>query len=359
MTPLDYYLQKCQEGVIFDDPEQKPALNALQCLYDALIIENQRRKSFFSFLRKPRLVQGLYLWGGVGIGKTFLMDCFYHTLPIPKLRMHFYQFMQRIHSGLTQLQGHKDPLQIIAKQLAEKTQVLCFDEFFVTDITDAMILGRLLKALFATGVCLVTTSNMKPDDLYKNGLQREQFIPAIELIKKNTEVIYITTKIDYRLRHLKEAGVFYTPLDDVAKQKMEKSFTIMAEGEAIDSRPLEICGREITVIRRSKTVAWFDFNVICSIPRSQQDYLAIAKEFKTIFISDIPLIASQDRDRICLFISLVDVFYDARVRLVISAAEPVENIYNRGHMVLEYTRTHSRLIEMQSTDYFASEFNHR
>lgn len=356
MTPEEYYQEQCHNGFIFEDPEQCNALKALQQIYFDLIAENNKRNQWLSVLHRPQSVKGLYLWGSVGIGKTFLMDCFYQSLPFKqKMRMHFHAFMQRIHAELKQHQGEKDPLQVIAKQLAKEAMVLCFDELFVSDITDAMILGRLLKALFANHVCLVATSNIAPDELYKNGLQREQFLPAIAAIKKETQVLNIPTTVDYRLRHLKEAGVFYTPLDDSARHNMEKSFAELARNLKIDDAPITICGREIHVQKKTEGIVWFDFKDICSVPRSQMDYLEIARCYHTVFISDIPIIPEDAKDTICLFISLVDVFYDARVRLVISAAEPVSNIYNRGYMVLEYTRTHSRLLEMQSLDYFATE----
>jgi cell division protein ZapE len=357
MTPLAYYQEQINKGVIFSDAQQQNAMQHLQNVYDDLIHEVKQRSKVLSIFRNPQLVKGLYLWGSVGIGKTFMMDCFYQCLPFPnKMRMHFHQFVQRIHNALTQHQGEKDPLQIIAKEIAKDTIVLCFDELFVSDITDAMLLGRLFKALFERGVCLVATSNAAPDELYKNGLQREQFLPAIALIKKNTTVIHIPTAIDYRLRHLKEAGVFYTPLNDETYQKMEKSFSSLTDGLSIETTPIEIAGRLIQVKKRAGDIVWFDFNEICRVPRSQKDYLIIAKEYRTVFISDIPIINANEKDTICLLISLVDVFYDARVRLVISAAEPVDQIYSRGYMILEYTRTHSRLLEMQSVDYFTNEF---
>lgn len=356
MTPLDYYSEQCKQGKIFEDPQQVLALKSLQQVYFQLLTENQKRTSWFAFMRKPQLVHGVYLCGGVGIGKTLLMDCFYHCLPFPnKMRMHFHQFMQLVHQELTQYQGKMDPLQWVAHDLSKQAMVLCFDELFVSDITDAMLLGRLFKLLFERGVCLVATSNSMPGDLYKNGLQRSQFLPAIELLKKNMEVIHILTTIDYRLRHLKEAGVFYTPLDETAQKNMEKSFDVLSLGKKIITDPIEICGRLIPIKKRTEDIIWFEFDVICRVPRSQKDYLEIAKKYRTVFISDIPLIESNAKDMICLFISLVDVFYDAGVRLVISAAEPVEQIYNRGYMILEYTRTHSRLLEMQSMDYFAGE----
>lgn len=359
MTPLEYYREQCEKGVIVEDPLQLAALDHLQRVYHDLIREQQRRSGLASWFRKTSLIKGLYLWGGVGIGKTFMMDCFYHTLPFPnKMRMHFHQFMQSVHNALAQHQGEADPLFVIAKELSNKTMVLCFDEFFVADITDAMILGRLFKALFANGVCLVTTSNVTPDDLYKNGLQRLQFLSTIAMIKQNTDVVHVPTIIDYRLRHLKEAGVFYTPLNKAATDNMEKTFELLASNRSVDTNPIDIYHRLIKIKKQAGDIVWFDFSDICSVPRSQKDYLAIAERYRTVFISDIPIIEASNKDTICLFISMVDVFYDARVRLVISAAESVADIYSRGYKVLEYTRTHSRLLEMQSTDYFAGEFNH-
>ena len=353
MTPLDYYQEQCNKGIIFDDPQQRLAMQSLQQIYFDLQEEHAKRAGLLSVFRKPRVVKGLYLWGGVGIGKTFLMDCFYNCLPFSqKMRMHFHQFMQLIHQKLKQHQGEKNPLDSIAKELSEQVVLLCFDELYVSDIADAMLLGRLFKALFSRGVCLVTTSNTRPDDLYKNGLQREQFLPAIELLKINTEVVHITTAIDYRLRHLKEAGVFYSPLDETARQKMAKSFETLADNKPVDHDPIIIQGRPIQVRKKTDDLVWFEFEAICSVPRSQTDYLEIAKQFKTVMISDIPVIAPNAKDTICLFVNMVDVFYDARVRLVISAAEPVAELYSRGYMIMEYARTHSRLLEMQSLDYF-------
>ncbi len=353
MTPLEYYQDQCNKGIIFEDPQQFAAMEKLQRIYFDLLIEHKRRQGVLSFFRQPKLIKGLYLWGGVGIGKTFMMDCFYNCLPFQeKMRMHFHQFMKSVHQQLKKYQGKKEPLQLIADDIARQTLLLCFDELFVSDITDAMLLGHLFRALFKRGVCLVTTSNTKPDDLYKNGLQREQFIPAIEMLKTNTTVLHIPTSIDYRLRHLKEAGVFYSPLDDVARDKMEKSFNALIGDNSVSTDPINILGRSVKIKKQSGKIVWFDFDEICKVPRSQNDYLAIAEKFDTVFISDIPAIPSSAKDTICLFISMVDVFYDARVRLVLSSAEPVGEIYSRGYMILEYTRTHSRLLEMQSTDYF-------
>lgn len=353
MTPLHYYQEQCKLGLIVEDQNQLIAMRHLDEIYQQLLHEQAARAKFLAFLRKPKTVQGLYMWGGVGIGKTFMMDCFYGCLPFSeKMRMHFHQFMKFIHAELKVHQGEKDPLIHIADQLAKKTLVLCFDEFFVTDITDAMILGRLLRELIARGVCLIATSNAMPDDLYKNGLQRQQFIPAIKMLKEVTTIIHLPTSIDYRLRHLKDAGVFHAPNNDETHATMEKSFSILAQGKISDNHPIEICGRLIPIKKQANNIVWFDFNVICGVPRSQLDYLAIAEKYKTVFISGIPVIPPNARDTISLFIRLVDVFYDMRVRLVCSAATSVSEIYSEGYMLSDYTRTRSRLSEMQSEDYF-------
>lgn len=356
MTPLEYYQEKCRQKVISEDPQQLAAMQRLQRVYLDLLVEYRKRRAILSFLHKPTLVKGLYLWGGVGIGKTFMMDCFYQCLPFPqKMRMHFHQFMKLVHQKLNQYQGKKNPMELIAKDISRQAIVLCFDELFVSDITDAMLLGHLFRALFRNGVCLVTTSNTEPDDLYKNGLQREQFLPAIDLLKEMTTVIHIPTVVDYRLRHLKEAGVFYSPLNDAARENMKKSFDSLINGNPVSTEPVMILDRLIKIKKQAGKIIWFEFSEICKVPRSHNDYLAIAEKFNTVFISDIPIIPDSEKDTICLFISMVDVFYDARVRLVISAAEPVSEIYSRGYMIMEYARTHSRLLEMQSTDYFLAE----
>lgn len=354
MTPLDYYHQQVEKGVIFSDPAQLDAMQHLQRVYQDLLVEHKKRSHLLATFRRPHPVKGVYLWGGVGIGKTFMMDCFYQCLPFSnKLRMHFHPFMQRIHNQLTKHQGERDPLAVIATELSKEVIVLCFDELFVSDITDAMLLGRLFKALFSRGVCLVATSNVAPDDLYKNGLQRSQFLPAIQLLKASADVVHVPASRDYRLRHLQTAGVFYTPLNEEARQNMEKSFAVLTRGKKIDTAPIEINERQINIQKQAEGVVWFEFSEICKVPRSQKDYLVLAEKYHTVLISNIPVIQSHEKDLICLFISLVDVLYDARVNLVISAEEPVQRLYDRGYMIMEYTRTHSRLLEMQSSDYFA------
>ncbi|MBI5448573.1 MAG: cell division protein ZapE [Gammaproteobacteria bacterium] len=351
MTPITYYQQLCAEGRILDDPDQRSAIEQLNILYLSLLKENKKRAHPFSLLRKPRLIKGLYLWGSVGIGKTLLMDCFFRCLPFEeKNRMHFHEFMRLIHKKLKHYQGKKDPLRFIARKISKKNNVLCLDELIVTDITDAMILGKLFKYLFSFGVCLVITSNTAPCHLYQNGLQREQFLPAIDLIESKTKVIYIPTLHDYRLRHLKKADVFYTPNNEQAHKKMENIFTLLTKEEAIETGNIQLNGRTVKIREKTKNIIWFDFNDICSIPRSQEDYLILSTQYDTVFISDVPKFNDEDSNSIYLFILMVDIFYDAHVKLILSAEENVDHLY-KGNLKLEYARTRSRLIEMQSESY--------
>lgn len=355
MTPLDYYHEQCKKGLIIEDKNQLVVMTRLQAIYHDLFNAYQKRNPLFSLLKKQKPIQGIYLWGSVGIGKTFLMDCFYHCIPFQeKQRMHFHQFMQFIHHELKVHQGKKNPLHIIAKNIAKKTKLLCFDEFFVSDIADAIILANLFSALFSQGICLIATSNTKPDELYRNGLQRALFLPAIALLKNYTHVIHIPTTIDYRLRHLQKAGVFYTPNDELAYEKMNENFNLFTENTLVSTEAIEIQGRKINVKKRSDEVIWFDFDMICHVPRSQHDYLAIAKQYKTIFISNIPSIPSHANNSISLFIKLVDILYDAKIRLIFSAEKPIHEIYQQGKMLSDYIRTCSRLTEMQTAYYVSS-----
>ena len=234
--------------------------------------------------------------------------------------------------------------------------VLCFDEFVVSDITDAMLLARSLDALFKLGVCLIATSNVEPDQLYKNGLQRRSFLPAIELLKRHTKVMHIQTDVDYRLRYLKDAGVFYCPDDQKAAEKMEKTFSVLShEDNVINQTDIMICERRINVIKEVEGLVWFNFKAICNVPRSQHDYLEIVKQYHTVFISHIPQIASLQKDKIMLFIRLIDVLYDARTKLVFSSSVPIDQIYFDGQFVFDFARTRSRLIEMQSESYLRND----
>lgn len=357
MTPLHYYQQQLASGLIEKDPQQLEVMHDLQRIYTQLLKRESARQQFLAQLvrtiKSSNPINGLYLWGSVGVGKTFMMDIFFHCLPINKLRLHFHQFMQRTHDELTRLQGQKNPLDIFAKQLAKEAKILCFDEFFVSNIADAMILGGLLKALFNNGICLVTSSNVKPDDLYKNGIQRENFLPAINLIKKHTTVFHMISHHDYRLEHITQAGVYFTPLGAEAEQNMEKSFQHFSNHKSGIDGAIEIYGRAVKIRKQAGDTIWFDFLDICGIPRSQKDYLYLAKHYRTVLISNIPVIQREQNNLITAFINLIDVFYDARIKLVISAATHAEGLYPEGRMRFAFARAQSRLIEMQSADYFA------
>ena len=259
--------------------------------------------------------------------------------------------MQQVHAHLKQLQGQSDPLKIIAKRFAQQSRVICFDEFFVLDITDAMILANLLEALFKEGVILVTTSNLPPDSLYRNGLQRDRFLPAIGLLKKHTLVISLQSQTDYRLRELKQAGVYYNPVNDKNTAKMQQLFDHLTHGDAKINHQLSINDRDIQTIACSQNIVWFDFNHLCHTPRSQMDYLEIAKIFHTVFVSNVPKIASRDVNAARYLINLVDIIYDQRVKLIISAEVPILEIYTEGELFFAFQRTCSRLLEMQSEEY--------
>jgi len=344
MTPLQLYQQQIQSGKFQANPLQEQALLQFQRVYDELAAPKK-------FFRKKSNIQGLYMWGGVGIGKTWLMDIFCECLPLPKLRLHFHRFMREVHEELKRYQGQPDPLKQVAKHFAQSAKVICLDEFLVHDITDAMILANLLEALFAEQIVVITTANTQPDDLYRNGLQRGRFLPAIALIKQHLAVYHLTSETDYRLRDLTEAGTYFYPLNERTAESMEKLFMQLTYGSDVNKKPLEILGRTIENRGYARNSVWFDFGVICNIPRSQRDYIEIAEDFSTVFVSNIPQITVREVNQARLFIHLVDVFYDAHVKLVLSAAVPIHEIYLQGDLQFEFERTKSRLLEMQSKVY--------
>lgn len=355
MTPFQYYQQSINEGRIQPDALQLTVIEKLDSIFQKLMARAKGAKASLAWLLGKKPVKGLYLWGSVGIGKTFLMDCFYHCLTIPKLRLHFHEFMLRIHQELKLIQGEKNPLKLIAKKIARESIVICFDEFFVSNIADAMILSELFLHLFENDVTLVTSSNIPPDLLYKEGLQRERFLPAIELIKKNTTIIHLHSKMDYRRQHIRQSGVFYTPLDENAKHHLQNAFTHFSQGANIEYEPLLIWERHIPIIKRAGSVVWCDFEIICGRPRSQNDYLEIAKQFHTVIIQNVRRIESHENDLILSFIYLVDILYDAHCRLIISSAASMQEIYIANKTQQPFERTLSRLIEMQSEAYIYPE----
>lgn len=358
LTPKQRYERDLQRPDFKRDPAQAMAVEHLQALYDALVADVPQEQSFLSglFKKKKTSIKGLYFWGGVGRGKTYLMDNFFESLPFEqKMRMHFHRFMRRVHAELKKLDGQKNPLQKVADIIRAETRVICFDEFFVSDITDAMILGTLFAELFQRGIVLVATSNRVPDDLYKDGLQRARFLPAIALLKESTQVINVDGGVDYRLRALEQAELYHTPLDDNADQSLSNSFySLLSAGElpSVD-QTLMVEGRPIHARLRSEGIVWFDFDAICDGPRSQNDYIELSKEYHSVIVSNVPALGRTKDDQARRFINLVDEFYDRQVKLVVSAEKPLEQLYSDGKLNFEFERTVSRLLEMQSHEYLA------
>lgn len=350
--PSDIYRSHLEKNQLQQDQRQCLVLQSFDCLYETLMIKNSFLSKLKDLISSP-IPQGIYLWGTVGIGKTFLMDCFYNSLTtIKKRRIHFHHFMQEVHAELQRYSGHADPLSLVAKSFSAKAKVLCLDEFFVSDIVDAMILAGLLNALFKEGICFVTTSNIPPDQLYKDGLQRESFLPAITLLEQNLEIIHLISDTDYRLLYLKSAGIYYTPLNADTEQQMEAAFELYANKQ-FSTQALSLLERKISVIKSCAEAVWFDFEVLCGPMRSKQDYLALAEQFSIIFLSHVPVFNHRPLDEITCFIQLIDIFYDAKIKLVISAEAAPHLLYTEGKLIFDFQRIASRLIEMQSTEYFS------
>lgn len=363
MTPEQHYRADLKKEGFQYDPAQEMAVSHLQVFWNELVVaeENFRKKKSLleqiGLKKRPiEKVKGLYFWGGVGRGKTYLMDVFYDTLPFErKYRTHFHRFMQRVHKQLKVLSGEKNPLDIVADDLSKQYKVICFDEFFVSDIADAMILGGLFEKLFAKGVSLMATSNIVPDNLYKDGLQRARFLPAIATLKEHTRVLNVDGGIDYRLRALQQAELFYTPLGANAEKALKLCFDRLAPeaGSVREGINLKIEGRKIHALRCCDDVVWFDFKELCDGPRSQNDYIELAKLFHAVILSDVPQMGVAVDDQARRFINLVDEFYDRNVKLVISAQVGLTNLYSGGKLAFEFERTQSRLLEMQSTEFLA------
>lgn len=339
------------------DEAQREAGDLLLTLHQRLLNEPPRRglwEQLRTRFSPPPPVRGLYLWGGVGRGKTYLMDWFAEGLPLPdKRRIHFHHFMRDVHGVMSTLPKQPDPLEIVADRLRAEVRVLCLDEFLVTDITDAMILHGLLRALFARGMTLVTTANTQPDDLYRNGLQRQLFLPAIALLKAHTQVFELDGGVDYRLRTLTQAGVFFLE-DDAGAIDLAAYFEQLTGGHEVASSEIQINGRAIAVRRLGMDVVWFDFAALCGTARSASDYIEIAQEFHTVLLSGVPRLGPQQDAAARRFLHLVDEFYDQRIKLVLSAAAPIEQLYGGGLIDFAHERLVSRLIEMQSTAYLAT-----
>lgn len=357
-TPLSRYQQDLQKPEFAEDPAQLLAVQHLQRLYDELLAQAPQTTGWLARfgIGKSKLepVMGLYFWGGVGRGKTYLVDTFFDCLPFDdKLRMHFHRFMHRVHLERKALRDQADPLVIIGKQLAREARVLCFDEFVVNDVADAVILVKLMRVLFDEGVTLVATSNVEPDNLYLGGLQRDLFLPAIAMIHQYTEVVNIDSGIDYRLRFLDKAETYFTPVNQAALDGMHYNFDHLAPEPGVADALIEVEGRELRSIRRADGVIWFTFAELCDGPRSQNDYIELARCFHSILLSEVPVMDRLMEDQARRFINLVDVLYDHSVKLIISAEAPVQELYCGTRVAFEFQRTMSRLQEMQSHDYLA------
>lgn len=347
MNLLDAYEKAVASKDITDDFAQRQAIQSFQQVADGLALP---RGPWYKGWPIP-LIRGLYLHGPVGVGKTYLADLFFQHVEEPrKSRFHFHHFMQQIDAQLRRLQGQKDPLRKMAVDVAKNTRLLCFDEFMVYDVADAMILAELLRALFKQNVVLVATSNCAPDDLYPNGPLRERFLPAIELIKQHCQIVSLPKHADYRLGRSPLKQAYLHPLNNAAERELTKQFKAIG-GTIVEAQNLLVQNRSIPCIKCSERAVWFRFDVICNLPRSQLDYLEIAERFDTVFVSDIPKLSDKDTVRVILFINFIDVMYDRGIQVFFSAATAVTELYLEGEKLSTFQRTLSRLEEMQSEDY--------
>ncbi len=354
MSVRQRYEAALAERGFTSDPAQLQAIAALErCESEWIDYKARRGNALTKLISRPPIPRGVYMYGGVGRGKSFLMDCFFQSVPLArKTRLHFHEFMREVHRELQDLKGTVNPLEELGRRIARRFRLICFDEFHVADVTDAMILHRLLEALFANRVSIVTTSNFHPDGLYPNGLHRDRILPAIELLKSRLELVNVDAGTDYRRSTLQRIEMWHCPLGAAAEAALERAFEQLAE--ARDEEPvLQIEHRSVRAVRRAGGVVWFDFRTLCGGPRSQNDYLEIASRFHTVLLSNVPQMAPRMASEARRFTWLVDVLYDRRVKLVLSAAVPPEQLYTEGPLAHEFPRTVSRLHEMQSAEFLA------
>jgi cell division protein ZapE len=355
LTPMpvrELYLRTLAERGYTADAAQLGAIDALErCENEWVAYKSRRRNAISRLLVRPDVPRGVYMHGGVGRGKSFLMDCFFHSVPLErKTRLHFHEFMREVHRELADMHGTVDPLKVLGERMSRRFRLICFDEFHVADITDAMILYRLFESLFAHRVSVVTTSNFHPDELYPNGLHRERILPAIELLKDHLQVINVDQGIDYRQRTLEEVEMYQTPLGERADVAMAAAFERLAETKD-EGLVLNIEHRVLKVRRRAGGVVWFDFRELCGGPRSQNDYLELAARFHTVLVSGVPQMSPRLASEARRFTWLVDVMYDRRVKLILSAEVEAEALYTEGPLAHEFPRTVSRLHEMRSAEF--------
>lgn len=356
MNVQEYYEHALLTRGFKADDAQRCAVDRLQRAYDEWVAFKSRRSSKFKrLINRPDVPRGLYMWGGVGRGKSFLMDSFYLVVPVVrKTRIHFHEFMRSVHRQLDELKGVADPLNEVARRIAKKYRLICFDEFHVSDIADAMILYNLLTALFENGVTFVITSNYAPDNLYPDGLHRDRMLPTIALLKSKLDVMNVDAGLDYRKRALEQVESYHTPLGAEADRALRHAFASIAETADEDTH-IHIEAREIKALRHAGGVVWFDFATLCGGPRSQNDYLEIASRFHTVILSGIPCLSASMSSEARRFTWLIDVFYDNKVKLIMSAEVEPEALYTQGTLSNEFHRTVSRIVEMQSREYMQSE----
>jgi cell division protein ZapE len=346
------YEQSLAKRGFVSDPAQWRAVERLQRLYEEWSAYKAKRSNALKrLLVHPELPKGVYLWGPVGRGKSFLMDAFFRCVPLErKRRVHFHHFMREIHRELDELRGSEDPLAAVAARTARRYRLVCFDEFHVSDIADAMILGRFLEQVMNRGVEFVMTSNYHPDGLYPNGLQRERFLPTIDLLKQRLDVVSVDNGTDYRRLKMERMKVYHVGAD----QPLRRIFEELRDVEE-EKQPLDVEGRTIPYRKRAGGLVWFDFEVLCGGPRSYADYVDLAKRFHTVMLSGVPRMSAKNSDAARRFTWLVDVFYDDRVNLIVSAAAEPEQLFTAGEQAAEFQRTVSRLYEMQSVEYLRAE----
>lgn len=356
MNVRDYYAQALAERGYRPDTAQEAAIERLQVYYDDWINFKKARSSRLrKMFKRPPVPRGVYLWGGVGRGKSFIMDAFYLTVPVKrKTRLHFHEFMRGVHAELKEVRGQQDPLDEVARRIAKRYRLICFDEFHVSDVADAMILYKLLLRLFEHGTSFVMTSNYEPETLYPDGLHRDRILPAIRLIKERMDILNVDTGTDYRRRSLEQVRMYLTPLSEETTAELKANFDRLADTAPMVPM-LVVENRELSAIALAGSIVWFDFATLCGTARSQNDYLELAGRFHTVILSDVPKMSARQASEARRFTWLIDVFYDHKVKLIMSAECPPEDLYTQGPMANEFHRTVSRIVEMQSREYLESE----
>lgn len=356
LSPAERYAQAISSGQFMPDEAQAQAVQELERVWQELIQRFKASKKVFRRFQRQIPPNGVYMWGGVGRGKTWLMDQFFDSIPFRrKMRMHFHHFMQHVHRELNKLAGQRNPLDLVADQIYQQAVVICFDEFFVSNVTDAMILSELFQKLFNRGITLVATSNIAPDGLYKNGIHRDRFIPTIEMVKKNCVVLNVDAGVDYRLRVLKQAQLFKAPLSSDHKDWIAERFAALTKTQTISQEPIMINSRVVETIGHTEDVLWCEFSELCLKPRSPADFIEIANIYNTVLVSNVPHLTDYLSEGARRFIYLVDEFYDRGVKLLLTSEDSIIEIYQGEKLAFEIERTRSRLLEMQSDEYLNAE----